>query len=274
VGKHRTKAIFVALLSGGLLIITMSSLSCVRLRGRPPVEEEPEPPVEETAGPVSRAEEGTISVPVQQPLEPSQVGEYRLGYGDVVSVKFFYNPEFDQTVTIRPDGRITLPLLGDILVAGMTPTKLDEQITEKYSEIIREPDVSVIVEQIGEDVVYVLGEVNSPGGYPLNPYGTTVLGAIALAGGFENTAKLSSVIMIKPDASGTPRPERLDLTRAVSGSRENDPYLHGNEIVYVPSTFIAQLNLFMDQFFTKLMPPMDLYLKGYDALHPDRRVRY
>jgi protein involved in polysaccharide export with SLBB domain len=273
-------------LFAGLLFIVLSSLSCVRLRGRPPVEEEPPPPgeiareepveeqtvsVEEMMEPAT-GEEGIIpAVPERPLLQPAQTGEYRLGYGDVLSVKFFYDPELDQTVTIRPDGRITLPRLGDILVVGMTPSQLDELITAQYAEIIRDPEVAVIVEEIGEEVVYVLGEVNQPGGYPLNAYGTTVMGAIALAEGFKNTAKLSSVILISRDASGAPRPERLNLTRAVSGNREDDPYLRGSEIVYVPSTFIAQLNLFMEQFFTNMMPPMDFYLKGYDVLNPEAR---
>jgi protein involved in polysaccharide export with SLBB domain len=220
--------------------------------------------------PSAMLEEKAIAGPVDQPgLHP----EYRLGYGDVIDVKFFYNPVFDQTLTIRPDGRITLPRLGDVLVVGMTPTQLDELITKKYSEIIRSPDVTVIIREIGEEVVYVLGEVNQPGGYPLNPYGTTVLGAISLAEGFKPSAKLGSVILIEKDSQGIPRPRRVNLTRAVGGSREDDPILEGNEIVYVPSTFIAQLNQFMDQFFAKMVPPMDFYLKGYDTLHPDRRWR-
>jgi len=286
VRKRWHKAMRTVLLSTGLLCIVLSSFSCVRLRGRPPVEEEPPPPeeimaaepVEEREMPAEEAvetaaREGVVIPPVpQRPvLQPAQAGEYRLGYGDVLSVQFFYNSEFNQTVTIRPDGRITLPRLGDVLVVGMTPTQLDELITVKYAEIIRDPDVTVVVEEIGENVVYVLGEVNQPGGYPLNAYGTTVLGAIALAEGFKNTAKLSSVILITKDAFGSPRPERLNLTRAVGGSRENDPYLRGNEIVYVPSTFISQLNLFLEQFFTNMMPPMDFYLKGYDVLNPEAR---
>jgi len=278
VRKRWTKAMCMGLLFAGLLFIVMSAFSCVQLRGRPPVEEEPPPPdevvetspAEETPEPGGRMEIVTVAAPGQAPPEPVWTGEYRLGYGDVISVKFFYDPEFDQTVTIRPDGRITLPRLGDVLVVGMTPTQLDELITAKYAEIVRDPEITVIVEQIGENIVYVLGEVNQPGGYPLNAYGTTVLGAIALAEGFKNTAKLSSVILITKDATGAPRPERLNLTHAVSGSREDDPYLRGSEIVYVPSTFIAQLNLFMEQFFTNLSPPMSFYLKGYDVLHPEQ----
>jgi len=281
VRKRWIKTIGTGVLCAGLLLIVMSSSSCVRLRGRPPVEPVEEeapppsevtetPPAQEMVEPVGVDQTVTVAVPSQPPPEPAWTEEYRLGYGDIISVKFFYDPELDQTVTIRPDGRITLPRLGDVLVVGMTPTQLDELITMEYAEIIRDPEVTVIVEQIGEDVVYVLGEVNQPGGYPLNAYGTTVLGAIALAEGFKNTAKLSSVILITKDAAGTPRPQRLNLTHAVGGSREDDPYLRGSEIVYVPSTFIAQLNLFMDQFFTKLSPPMSFYLKGYDVLHPEQ----
>ncbi len=246
----------------GLLVMPMAVLSCVRLRARPPAPGE-EPPQERKAEIVAEPAE-----------RPGPHPEYRLGYGDVIEVKFFYNPTFDQMLTIRPDGRITLPLLGDVLVVGMTPNQLDELITERYAEIIRSPDVTVIVREIGEEVVYVLGEVNQPGGYPLNPYGTTVLGAISLAEGFKPSAKLSSVILIKKDIEGIPQPHRVNLTRAVGGSAEDDPVLEGNEIVYVPSTFIAQLNQFMDQFFAKMTPPFDFYLKGYDALHPERRYRF
>ncbi|MCK4597852.1 hypothetical protein KAU04_07410, partial [bacterium] len=109
----------------------------------------------------------------------------------------------------------------------------------------------------------------------LNPNGTTVLGAIAMAQGFKPTAKLSSVIIINKDIYGVPVASRLNLTRAVGGrGRENDPFLQGNEIVYVPATFIAQLNEFMDQLFTKMMLPMDFYLKGWDVAHPDRAWRH
>jgi protein involved in polysaccharide export with SLBB domain len=264
--RHWTKAAIV-----WLLIILTCSLSCIRLRGRPPVEKVEEKEEE----PVVEAIPEEIVAPVAEQTEAGSrlhpYPEYRLGYGDVIDVRFFYNPQFDQTLTIRPDGRISLPHLGDALVVGMTTTQLNAIITTKYAEIIRDPDVTVIVRQFGEEVVYVLGEVNDPGGYPLNPYGTTVLSAIALAQGFKNTAKLSSVILIKLNAQGDPQAERLNLTRAVGGSRKDDPYLEGNEIVYVPSSFIAQLNLFLDQFFTNMMPPLTFYLKGYDVLNPEQR---
>ena len=246
-----------------LLVLSLIFLACVQLRSRAPVPEvEPSGVSEEV-------------VELEPAAEPGVAAEYRLGYGDVIEVKFFYNPGLNEILTIRPDGRITLPRLGDILVVGMTPSQLDELITEKYSEIIRAPDVTVIVREVGTKVIYVLGEVNEPGGYTLNPLGTTVLGAISMASGFKPTAKLNSVILIEKDYMGVPVASRVNLNRAVAGGGlEDDPILQGNEIVYVPSTFIAQLNLFMDQFFTQIMPPMDFYLKGYDTLHPERRARW
>lgn len=246
-----------------LLIVSLVLLACVRLRGRAPVPEEE---------PLLEKEKVFAAKPS---AKPDSIPEYRMGYGDVVDVKFFYNENLNETLTIRPDGRITLPRLGDVLVVGMTPTQLDQLITEKYSEIVRDPDVTVIVREVGGKVVYVLGEVADPGGYPLNPQGTTVLGAISMASGFKHTAKLSSIILIKKNAQGVPVASRVNLTRAVAGGRlGDDSLLQGNEIVYVPNTFIAQLNTFLDQFFTKLMPPMDFYLKGYDTLHPERRGRW
>jgi len=243
-----------------LLVVCLVSLACVRLRSRAPAPEA-EPPVE--------LEELVVTKP---PAEPETIPEDRLGYGDVIQVRFFYNPNLDETLTVRPDGRITLPRMGDVLVVGMTPTQLDELITEKYSEIVRNPDVTVIVLKVGEEVVYVLGEVNDPGGYTLSPQGTTVLGAIAQAQGFKPSAKLNSVIIIKKNIQGVPVADRVNLTRAIgSGSMKDDPLLEGNEIVYVPATFIAQVNTFLEQFFTKMMPPMDFYLKGYDTAHPERR---
>jgi polysaccharide export outer membrane protein len=250
-----------------VLIISLLFFSCFRLRERPPAPEV-EPPREDKPTEVEQR-------PAVQPLEkPISQSEYRFGYGDVIEVKFFYNPNLNEFLTIRPDGRVTLPRLGDILVVGMTPMQLDELITGKYSEIIKEPDITVIVRQYGQKVVYVLGEVNDPGGYPLNTNGTTVLSAVALAAGFKETAKLSSVILIEQDVQGNPIASRLNLTRAVSGrNRTDDPFLRGNEIVYVPATFISQVNQFMDQFFTKMKPPLEFYLKGYDVLYPERRWR-
>ena len=89
--------------------------------------------------------------------------EYRLGFGDEIEVKFFNNAQFNEMITVRPDGRITLEKIGDIYVTGMTPSQLDSLITTTYADIIRDPEVTVFVRKFGSYQTYILGEVGDPG---------------------------------------------------------------------------------------------------------------
>ena len=198
--------------------------------------------------------------------------EYKLGFGDVVEIKFFYNAELNQELVVRPDGRITLPRLGDIYVVGHAPSTVDEIITTKYAEVIRDPDITVIVKSFASQVVYVLGEVNIPGGYDLQVDMTT-LQSIALAGGFTRNAKLSSAILIR-SAGGLASAERVNLSKIIdSGSLEGDSVLKPYDVVYVPNHFIDKVDLFMQNYFEGLLPPFNLYLRGYDSVHPRQTIR-
>ncbi|MBN2410738.1 polysaccharide export protein [candidate division KSB1 bacterium] len=184
---------------------------------------------------------------------------YRLGYGDSIEIKFFNNPEYNETVTVRPDGRITLPRVGDVYVIQMTPSELDDIITQTYSEILLDPDVTVIVRDFGGQDVYVMGEVENPGIYPLTK-GMTMLRAIAVAGGPKGSAKLGSVILIRNDGNQTGEALRVDL--ALSSVRKNlnkDLPVQGFDMIYVPRTFISDLNSFITQFYDVLLPPFDVW---------------
>jgi len=198
--------------------------------------------------------------------------EYRLGFGDVLEIKFFYNPELNQELVVRPDGRVTLPRLGDIFVVGLTPSELDEIITKKYSEIIKNPDITVIVKEFASQVVYVLGEVNIPGGYELQVNMTTIQ-SIALAGGFTDRANPNSVILIRASGDGA-QAERIDLSKVIkSGRLVDDHVLKPFDVVYVPNRFIDKVDLFMEKYFEGLIPPFNLYLRGYDSVHPRAAIR-
>lgn len=199
-------------------------------------------------------------------------GEYRLGYSDVIEIKFFYNSELNQELVVRPDGRITLPRLGDLFVVGLTPSQLDDIITLKYSEIIRDPDITVIVKEFASQVVYVLGEVNLPGGYDL-AVNMTALQSVALAGGFTPQANLGSVILIRAQGSEA-QATRVDLNKAMeSGNLIDGQLLQPFDVVYVPNHFIDKVDIFMEKYFHSFLPPFDLYLRAYDAVHPRRAVR-
>ncbi len=204
--------------------------------------------------------------PIYEPGVSPPPPEYQIGVGDVLEVKFFYDPELNETLLVRSDGRITLPRLGDFVVVGLTPTEVDSIITEKYSEILKEPDITVQVRESAEEVVYVLGEVNRPGPVPIRGR-LTALQAIAASGGFTYSSNSSSVIVFHSDGLHKPTAERLNLSKALSQKKLNENiYLSGYDIIYVPQTFVGKLNVFVDQFFTNMFGPLlDTYIRGYDA---------
>ncbi|MBN2354942.1 polysaccharide biosynthesis/export family protein, partial [candidate division KSB1 bacterium] len=127
--------------------------------------------------------------------------DYRLGYGDVLDVKFLGSSEYNETVAVRPDGKISLQVVGDVDVLGLTPMELDTLITNVYARILVNPDVAVIVKAFGGQRCYVAGEVEKPGIIDMAK-GMTLMRAIAAAGGHKKTAKLSSIILIRLDDGG------------------------------------------------------------------------
>ncbi len=212
-----------------------------------------------------------VYVPGVSPPPP----EYRIGFGDVLDVKFFYDPELNETLLVRSDGRVTLPRLGDLVVVGMTPSQLDSIVTIRYSEILKNPDITIQVRKSAEEVVYVLGEVNKPGVYTTIGR-MSILQAIAAAGGFSHSAKTSSIVVFHSNGMEKPTAQRVNLSKVLG--RENldeNILLSGYDIVYVPKTFIGKLDLFVDQFFTKVFPPLfETYIKGYDAYRIQDRYNY
>jgi polysaccharide biosynthesis/export protein len=129
------------------------------------------------------------------------VADYRLAVGDKLRVEVYKDPQLSQSLQIRPDGRITIPLIGDLPAAGLTPTELSGSITESLREYITDPVVTVIVAETVPPVVYVMGEVNSPG--TLSMTGPlTVLQALAMAGGFREFANTRDVRVLRRGARG------------------------------------------------------------------------
>ncbi len=196
----------------------------------------------------------------------SEMPEYRLGFGDVLEVKFFRNPQFNESLLVRPDGRVSLAKVGELHVAGMTPVELDSVITRTYGEFLLEPEVTVIVREFGGYQIYVLGEVSSPGGYPVQR-NMTVLQALASAGGTKNSAKLGNVMVLRRGQGEAIEAKKLDVRRPVRAKREsdiigNDIYLQPHDIIYVPKTFVASASDFMRQVYSGFLPPLDLYLRA------------
>jgi polysaccharide export outer membrane protein len=117
---------------------------------------------------------------------------YVIGSQDVLDISVWKEAELTRTVPVRPDGKISLPLLNDVQAAGLTPTQLAAQITESLKKFVTNPQVTVIISQINSQRIYILGEVNRAGAYPLLP-NMTVLQGLSSAGGFTIYANLKKI---------------------------------------------------------------------------------
>jgi protein involved in polysaccharide export with SLBB domain len=180
--------------------------------------------------------------------------EYRISPGDVLDLKFFYNPELNETIMVRPDGRISLQLAGETMAAGLTPDELRRTLAERYIKEINRPDITVIVRSFNMQRAYVDGEVFRPGMLPLaGP--VTVRQAIAAAGGFKESARLTDVIIIRQSQTGKPVPLKVDMYEVLYGSDPSqDVLLAPFDIVYVPRSAIAEVNKFVDLYIRRNIP--------------------
>jgi len=171
-----------------------------------------------------------------------------LGPGDVIDVKFRFLPELDYQQAIRPDGKISLQMVDEVMAAGMTPEELDSHLTQLYSSKLKSPEITVIVISLANQVVYVGGEVDTPGVLPIAG-SLTAVQAVMNAGGFRETAAPESAIIIRKGADNQPVPILVDLQKVVDGSDTNvDVQLQPADIVYVPKSQIAKVNKFVRQY--------------------------
>jgi polysaccharide export outer membrane protein len=127
---------------------------------------------------------------------------FTIGDDDVLSINVWKEPDISRSIPVRSDGKISLPLVGEVQATGRTPLKLEQDIAARLKNYIDEPEVTVIVQQINSQKFNILGQVNRPGSYPITN-SATVLDAIALAGGFRDFAKQKSIYVLRQNADGT-----------------------------------------------------------------------
>ncbi len=123
---------------------------------------------------------------------------YVIGAQDVLDINVWKEAELTRSVPVRPDGKISLPLLNDVQAAGLTPTQLSDELTKDLKKFITDPQVTVIVTEINSQRVYILGEMVRPGAYPLLP-GMTVLQALSSAGGFTLYANSKKIYVLRSE---------------------------------------------------------------------------
>lgn len=159
-------------------------------------------------------------------------GEYRIGKEDVLEVVVFREPELSRVVPVRPDGKISLPLAGEMDAAGKTAAELQRGIASVLAAYVRDPAVSVLVREINASRVYVLGEVVRPGGFPLRGP-MTVVQAIAIAGGRTPYAG-DRVVWLREKPDGQKDKATLSFRDLVRGEEKGEHWLASGDVLYVP----------------------------------------
>lgn len=172
-------------------------------------------------------------LPQAQPcaVNGCQEPSYRIGPGDVLRVTVWQDKDFDRTEPVRPDGKISLPLLNGIQAAGLTPTQLRDEIGRDLKQYMADPDVSVAVTAVHSLAVSVLGEVSKPGRYEF-PAEPTVLDVLAAAGGLTPFASPSKIVIIRQSQKGTLHIP-FDYSQVVSHATA-PLVLQPNDVVVVP----------------------------------------
>jgi len=191
-------------------------------------------------------------ISIDSPGPADQEQAYILGPGDRIDVKFPYKSEFNESLPVRPDGFVSLQLIGDVRAAGLTPPELALTINQRYEGLIRNPHTTVIVREFASQRMYVGGEVRDPG--PIALQGSlTCLQAVLARGGATRSANLRQVLLIRYSGENTASVCTLDLKRVMHGE-EADVVLRPYDVVHVPMTAIAQAGEFVEQYINKLVP--------------------
>jgi len=171
--------------------------------------------------------------PGESEAEPPLNNDYRIGVGDLLNIQVWKETDLTRSVPVRPDGKISFPLLDDIQAAGLTPLELKAALTEKLKQYLSEPRVTVLVEEVNSYKVYVMGEVLTQGALVLKSK-TTLLQAISLAGGFTQYAKRNEITLLRKTAQ---RHERILVSydKILSGKNpEQNLILEPGDTVVVP----------------------------------------
>lgn len=166
---------------------------------------------------------------------PTTAGSnFRIGADDVLTINVWHEPEVSRNVPVRPDGEISLPLLGDVRAAGLTPTELQVELEARFSKFLTNPAVSVIVAEIRSQRINVLGQVQRPGTYPLIPP-MSVIDAVSAAGGLKEFAKPNKIYVLRTSTNGQRERIKFQYKNVLKGKRgSKDILLQTRDTVVIP----------------------------------------
>jgi polysaccharide biosynthesis/export protein len=172
--------------------------------------------------------------------------EYRLEAGDHLSLKFLFNEELNDDVLVAPDGKASLMMVGSVTLAGSTVEELEETLTKLYDKHVAIPDITVSLTSVSTQKVYVGGEVTLPGVYEANG-GLTLTQAIFMAGGYQSSGKISSVVILRDTGGPVLEYYIVDVGEDLSTlAGFQDLRLRGRDIVFVPKSRVGSINQFLN----------------------------
>lgn len=207
---------------------------------------------------------------------------YVLGIGDSIAVKFYYDRELNEEVIVRPDGKISLQLVGEVQASGLTPAQLNSQLDKAYSSVLDSPEITVIVKdfklpevsvsvkEYASRKVYVGGEIAKPGVIALNG-SMRIFDALTQAGGALDTAELETVVLLRYNGSPKPNVYSLNLNKVLHGET-SDVILMPYDVVYIPKTKIAKIDLFIDQYLNRVIPRQVSFPFSYN-MNPEVQIQ-
>ena len=156
---------------------------------------------------------------------------YRIGSEDVLEIMVWKNPDLSREVSVRPDGKFSLPLLGEVMASGRTVPEVTAEISKRLQVYYKEPPkVSVIVQQVNSYAIYIMGSVEQPGKYVVKT-GTTFLQALAIAGGFKEYAVPNTIVLRRHGTDGEEQAFRVRYKEVVAGRSKNVMMQPGDTVI-------------------------------------------
>jgi len=180
--------------------------------------------------------------------------QHLLASNDEIELKFLFNTELNDRLTVGPGGRVTVPLLGPMQASGLTIPQFTESLEKAYAPKLRVPNVDVVMRSYGSARIFVGGEVKSPGVLAMTGP-TDVLQGVLLAGGFLPTARSTEVVVIRRRPDHTPMLRTVDVHQLIGHVDPDDDFpLQASDVVYVPKSSIAEFDQFIDQYINQALP--------------------
>jgi len=207
-----------------------------------------------TAGCSTVVQNPTPLKTVSEMNKKSTTNDYKLTRGDEIDMRFVYTPELNSTVTVRPDGKISAPLIGDVKVAGMSTAQLSDLLKKSYADQVKRPDIAINVRGFANQRIFIGGEVVHAGAQPLSG-SVGVLQAIMLAEGLKETARTKEVVIVRRGENDERTVFSVNLDDIINGSdTSQDIELQAYDVVLVPRSGIANVNVWVDQYIRKNIP--------------------